>query len=381
MNTQARINAMIAYFFLGPLFLIVPRDTPFGEEYVRGHARRASMIMGIGIIILIAYLFLLKPILDFTLPFDISLNSVILTAYMVILSGYLIHGAYRAYHGVDARAVQNISLGASTEHIAWTYSEEEKIRILASFIPFVGIFIARQYPIAPYTIGRKVGNLTAFILITLIVFYGGSVSTLVFAITITSIVLWIVTAVYLFMHDVFLSISLYAYIPTYASIEAHVAASMISLYDFFRVAFGGSKQGNYRDLYSQKLKLYETVIAPTTPYILPSWIIAIPGLNLLTLPSIMSEGARPYRGLITQGIIITILTAIIVWLYGTGSSRGLYLLFPIITLLAHAGDNLLTRAPLTSPILSLMSLFTRGQAKVAEMGEKKEEVKYSYEVK
>jgi hypothetical protein len=381
MNTQARINAMIAYFFLGPIFLAVRSDTPIGDPYVRGHARRASMIMAIGIIVLIAYLFLLKPILNFQLPFGISLNSVILTAYMVILSGYLIHGAYRAYHGVDAREVRSLSVNTQTEQIAWTYSEEDKIRILASFIPFVGIFVARRYPIAPYTIGRRVGNLIALVLITLIVFYGGSVSTLVFAITILSIVLWIVTAVYLFMYDVFLSLSLYAYIPTYASIEAHIAASIISLYDFFRVAFGGEKRGNYGSVYSEKLELYETVIAPTAPYILPSWLIAIPGINLLTLPSIMSDGARPYHGLIAQGLIVTLATALVIWLYGTGSSLGLYLLFPLCTLLAYRDANLLTRAPFTSPIVSLMSLWSQWHAQVTEMGEKKEEVKYSYEVK
>jgi hypothetical protein len=117
MNTQARINAMIAYFFLGPIFLLVRSDTPIAEPYVRGHAKRASAIMGIGLIVLIAYLFLLKPVLGFQLPFGISLNSVILTAYMVILSGYLIHGAYRAYHGVDAAAVKSLSLSTSTEQV------------------------------------------------------------------------------------------------------------------------------------------------------------------------------------------------------------------------------------------------------------------------
>ena len=118
MNTQARINAMIAYFFLGPIFLAVPRDTPIGEPYVRGHAKRASMIMVIGVVILLVYLFLLKPLFDFGLPFGISMHSVILTGYMLVLTGYLIHGAYRAYHGIDASAVESISLSASTEHIA-----------------------------------------------------------------------------------------------------------------------------------------------------------------------------------------------------------------------------------------------------------------------
>ena len=117
MNTQARINAMIAYFFLGPIFLAVRGESPIAEPYVRGHAKRASTIMGVGVVILIAYLFLLKPLLDFQLPFGISLNSVLLTTYMVILSGYLIHGAYRAYHGIDAASVQSISLSASTEQI------------------------------------------------------------------------------------------------------------------------------------------------------------------------------------------------------------------------------------------------------------------------
>jgi hypothetical protein len=95
----------------------------------------------------------------------------------------------------------------------------------------------------------------------------------------------------------------------------------------------------------------------------------------------MSERAWPYRGLIAQGLVITLATALVIWFYGTGSSLGLYLLFPILTLLAHTRDNLLTRAPLTSPIVSLISLFSRWQAKVAEMSEVKEEVKYSYEVK
>lgn len=156
MNEQSRINAMIAYFFLGPLFLIVPRDTPFGEEYVRGHAKRASAIMGASILIIGMYLFLLKPLVNFQF-FSISLHSVILTLMMIVLSALLIHGAYRAYHGIDARAIHTLTLDVSNEHVAGSYSEEEKIRILASFIPFVGIFIAKKYPTEPYTIGRKVG--------------------------------------------------------------------------------------------------------------------------------------------------------------------------------------------------------------------------------
>jgi uncharacterized membrane protein YhaH (DUF805 family) len=45
MNQQDRINAMISYFFLGPLFLFVPVTSPLGVTFVRMHARRASGIM------------------------------------------------------------------------------------------------------------------------------------------------------------------------------------------------------------------------------------------------------------------------------------------------------------------------------------------------
>lgn len=117
------------------------------------------------------------------------------------------------------------------------YSEEAKIRILASFVPFVGIFIAKRYPTEPYITGRKVGNLIAFILITLISFYGGAISGLVFMATWASIILFAITGAYLFFRGEFLSLGVYKYIPTYTSIEAHIAASALSLWDFFRVAF------------------------------------------------------------------------------------------------------------------------------------------------
>ena len=275
MNEQSRINAMIAYLFLGPLFLLVRSDTPIGEPYVRAHAKRASIIMGVALVAILVYIFLLSPLFTLQL-FGISLNSVILTVFMIVLSGVLVHGAYRAYHGIDARVMHGISLDTSSERIEGTYSEEEKVRIIASFIPFVGIYIAHKYSREPYTTGRKVGNMMAFILITLIVFYGGSVSTLVFALTIASIVLWIVTFVYLFFYNQLFSLGAYRYIPTYASIEAHIVAGVISIYDFFRVAFGGGKTSTYTDIYTTKKELYSESVVPEVPYILPTWIVALP---------------------------------------------------------------------------------------------------------
>jgi hypothetical protein len=371
---------MIAYFFLGPLFLLVPRDTPFWEEYVRGHAKRATSIISIGVLVIILYITLLAPLIQVQI-FSISLDSMILAVMMIIFSIQLIHGAYRAYNGIDARSIHTLNINIDNDYTIGNYSEEEKIRILASFIPFLGIFIAKRYPTEPYTIGKKVGGALAFILITLIVFYGGAVSTLVFALTIVAVVVFIMTAVYLFLHGEFLSLGIYKYIPTYTSIEAHISASILSLFDFFRVAFGGDKRRSYSDIYREKYMLYSQTATPETPYILPSWIIWVPVLNLITLPSLTMSRMSIYRPLILQWLLITILLILIVIFYWLQSSIGLYLLFPSLTLIAYSWKNTNIRAPLTSWIVSLSSLFTRGQEKVQKMWEQKEEVSFKYEEK
>ncbi|MFZ2256487.1 MAG: hypothetical protein WAW59_06540 [Patescibacteria group bacterium] len=90
-------------------------------------------------------------------------------------------------------------------------------------------------------------------------------------------------------------------------------------------------------------------------------------VNLITIPSLSMPRAREYRGLVLQGLVMTTLLGLIIWFYGLQSSMALYLLFPALTLIAYAGENISTRAPLTSWIISLSSLFTRGQQKVQAM--------------
>ena len=79
MNEQDRINAMISYFFLGPLFLVAKKGTPLANSYVRGHAKKASSIIGISFLIYIIYAFLLKGfIIGISLPGGIGLHTIVL---------------------------------------------------------------------------------------------------------------------------------------------------------------------------------------------------------------------------------------------------------------------------------------------------------------
>jgi hypothetical protein len=61
-NEQSRINAVISYFFLGPFILFAKKDTPLGEQYVQAHAKEASKIIGIMLVVYIFYFFIQKYI-------------------------------------------------------------------------------------------------------------------------------------------------------------------------------------------------------------------------------------------------------------------------------------------------------------------------------
>jgi hypothetical protein len=65
-SEQSRINAVTSYFFLGPIFLLAKKDTPLADPYVRSHAKKASMIIGLMCIGLFAYFFF-KPYIAFSL--------------------------------------------------------------------------------------------------------------------------------------------------------------------------------------------------------------------------------------------------------------------------------------------------------------------------
>ncbi len=98
-DISIRINALIAYLFLGPIMLFAKKDTHLAHPYVREHAKRATIIMIIGIVAFILYR-LLRNYLTFGI-FGISLGLITVTLIMSITVLTLIIGAYRAYSGIS----------------------------------------------------------------------------------------------------------------------------------------------------------------------------------------------------------------------------------------------------------------------------------------
>lgn len=380
-DISTRINALIAYLFLGPIMLLARSGTPLADTYVRWHARRASLIIAIGAIVFAIYRSL-HSYLTFAI-FGISIDIIIVTSIVSITLLALIAGAYRAYHGISAGESSwrwlSIPTNTTTES---EYSEEDRVRIIASFIPFFGIIIAALSPRRETLIGRKVGSLFTLIILTSIVFLSGATTTLTLILTLAYIGIIVATTVQLFGFSRFLEFSLYGLIPTYAELDAHIKSAILAGIDFCRIAFGGSKRADYQTQYTQILSANTVTRSPTTPYFAPIWIVAIPGVNLITLPSLWQSQYREYNPLILQWLILTLITTLIISLYGISSQMGLYLLFPILTLVVESGANLATRAPIASIVVDLYSLFTKGKQKIAEIKKNREErVGYSYEVK
>jgi hypothetical protein len=379
-DISTRINALIAYLFLGPLLLLAKNWTPLAEPYVRWHAKRASLIILMGIVSFIGYRYI-KWLIGLSI-LGFSLEVIILTILVSCTLTALMVWAYRAFNWVtaDESTWKSFHMPDNTMDVG-TYSEEDKIRIIASFIPFVWILVANKYRTEEIIIWRKVGTLFLILILTNLIFLEGTTTTLALVITLTYIGLIVTTAVYLFGFSRFLSFSFYSMIPTFYEFDAHIKAACITLFSFFRIAFGWEKRSNYSEQYSIYLERNQRIIVPTIEYFAPNWIFAIPGINLITIPSLWQLKYQEYTPLILQWIFLSLLAWSSIMLYGQASQVGLFLLFPIIALIIGSGTNLLTRAPLTSIMIDIYDLFGQGKAKIAAIKENGEEkVGYSYEV-
>lgn len=198
--------------------------------------------------------------------------------------------------------------------------------------------------------------------------------------TVVYIGLIVFTAVQMFGFSRFFEFTFYGKIPTYLEFDAHAKAWILTSFDFFRIAFGGEKKMSYAERYASFLKKNLKVREATTPYLAPKWIIAVPWINLITLPSFLQSKYSEYRPMILQGFMITTCLVLVVWFYGVGSQMWLYLLFPILTLIVES-TNMNVRAPITSIMVDLVDMFSRGKDRIAEIKENGEEkVEFKYEV-
>ena len=382
MLEQDRINAMISYFFLGPLFLLAKKNTPLADPYVRGHAKQSSIIIGMTLIIGIVYLFV-RPYIQISF-LGIDLRTIVLGLIMGWCSIFLLRWAYRAYRG-NTGEVPAIALPGNMKHmgtISWVYSvenEEDKIRILASMLPWVGIYLAQRYKHPLMERWRIIGSF--FTCITIFSFLlSGQDGFVTFIFTIIYIFVFVVEWVYLFIYGRFISWNILDFIPSYSQIEAHIVASSRSLFDFIGVVFGKEKQWTYAQ-YIEQSSIISEVPQGSLPYFMPVELIAIPVWNIFTIPSLFIPKYQSYRSLIVQWLIITLLLGYayfagwVVW-----SSLWLLLLYPIVHIISFARSDTMTRAPIIGLWIRIKERYATVRSHINMMHDSKDGIGFTYPV-
>ncbi len=371
---------MISYFFLGPLFLFAKSGTPLADSYVRGHAKRASMIIGLTLISFIVYLFL-KSWINFSIPgIGIHIHTIILASIIALCSIFLISGAYRAYHGwveSDVRTLPSLELGSHREMIR---SDEDKIRILASIIPLVGISIAKKSPSWETVRGRIIGSCFLFLYFVSI-FFTGAQSLISFLLITSFILYFVIEAVYIFVYEEYLSWDILDRLPSYEMVHASMVAAFLTIFDFFRVAFGGEKKSSWKSLIEEET-IRGNYALPSEPYFMPIHLIGIPFFNLFTLPSLFIEKYKPYRKIILEGLMITALWIYVLFFLGNYTHILLLLsLFPIAHILIYGKSSLALHTPILSLLSRIFESLARISSLIMKVQKKEENESFTYEQK
>ncbi len=381
-DEQTRINASISYLFLGPLFLLAKKDTPLAEKYVQDHAKRASLLI-LASIVLYGIFFAISDILYVSF-FGISLASFVAGIIITAILGVLLHGAYYAFTGKEAAwvSLQNIFQQSSSWETQAAidvsgYTDEEKIRIVASFLPFLGIYLSSRYDKAEILLGRKIWSFLTGSIILVSIFTTSIWLSVILSLLYIGII--VTTLVGLFVQKQFLQIGFYRYIPSYRESEAHIFSAIIFSCRFIWVIFWKNKDFSYQEIFSSILEDTRSSSQETEPYFMPLWVTGVPFLNLITLPSYWNPVYAKYRSLISQGLILTLLVVIVWYMYGWNSNIHTLLLFPIVHLISFANKDNNTLAPIISLITSFVHFIKQWRSKIQDTVESKEEkIRFSY---
>jgi hypothetical protein len=380
-DNQDRINAMISYFFLGPIFLLAKKNTPLANPYVHTHAKQSSMIIGITLIVFLFYIFV-REYIDFSF-LGVSLRTVVLTIIMAISSIWLMRWAYRAYHGSEG---EDLSLSvpehvSSMKDISWVYSvekDEDRVRILASLLPWVGIYLFARYNNPLMEKSRIIAScFTTLIILTLL--FTGSWGFLAFIFTVLYILLFVVEWVYLFIYGRFVSWNILESIPSYTRIEAHIVASLRSTFDFFRVVFGWEKQKTYKNYLDQAINT-PTYTWEIPKYFMPASLIWLPFWNIFTLPSLFMGIYKPYNNLIIQWLLITLsLASIFLFSWIFDPLLSLLLLFPTVHIMTYASSDLDSRAPIIWLYIRIREVLWALHSDIEAMRKHEEDIGFVYD--
>lgn len=302
-----------------------------------------------------------------------------LVSIVIISIIFLMRWAYSAYRWdeslISLDTIEHVFQMSS--HWASVNDEEEKVRTLASMIPLVGIWIAARYPSTPTLRGRIVGSALFFMYI-ISLWLTWAESLLSFLILIAAILLFVVKGVYIFLYDRSIEFDLFEKLPSYDQVHSAIIASVESLFEFFRIAFGGHDRVSWMTFFERE-NTREDGERIEESYFMPPNLLGIPFFNLFGLPSLFIEQYRPYRKLVLEWLMITLLWVYVFFFLHSYSHPLLLLsLFPIVHILVSGASEKGEQTPWLSLITRVLENFGSLSTELQNAQKQSKEESYTY---
>lgn len=163
LSQKVRNNASISYFFLGWLFLLAKNNPNFADPFIKQHAKIATKGHAIFFVTYFFYTHFLSSFFSYSIPvIQITIDHGIQIAFFVILTLFIIRGVYAGQKGeYTENAKDGIGL-FSMQGCTFQFpgaSEAQRILLLLSYIPFVGMIAAKRFPNIVTTTGARASSI------------------------------------------------------------------------------------------------------------------------------------------------------------------------------------------------------------------------------
>lgn len=166
--------------------------------------------------------------------FGIDIRTIVIASIMTVSIIFLMRGAYRAYHGdvtdsFTSLSESNMLDGMGHMDVVRIEREEDSIRILASLIPYVGIFVSSRHDSPLITRARIIGSTFMMLYIVTSFFGNGGESFFSFLVMAVGIIAIVVEGVSLLLMGRWVAPQILSHLPSAVEVEAHIIASMQSV--------------------------------------------------------------------------------------------------------------------------------------------------------
>ncbi|MDQ1343605.1 MAG: hypothetical protein QG650_324 [Patescibacteria group bacterium] len=387
LSRQTRTNAAIAYFFLGPIFLLASRNPHFADPFVRAHAKAGTKAVAFYLAAFFVYVKYLSGYLSFSLPFfPVTASRLASAAILALMFATLLRGTLRANAGklpAGTFEFSGFSGWSSEVGLVGSLSETERTLALMSFVPLFGIVVAARKKTSANVLGCRAGSLffTAYALLWM----SGGDAVLMVA-TLAYAIFFVTVGVTLFSTGKIPFEPAVSAIPSLERLWTLVRTVPTFFIETLKATFGKTQELSFAKAFEKisardraTEEAMDRSFAESSFPISPK-LAALPGVNLLFLPRLLS--ASPYRYAIAagQGIAITAVYAGLAFWYGFGNPYQIFLLPAIALVLGNVEVRPFYRIPVLYELYSLVGILSFGLVnrarKMKETSEKETSVSF-----